>query len=196
LRSGIGTRPVLPLKGSCTGLAERHAPEVAVRSDEFEPQISFAFTATRRDHFALHRLSRVLVQQDDRLIRSELRVQRKQAPELTHRVRVRANDELLTIECLPIHTQGHRQRHTRRATPFDAPIIHNLHVHTIARHGSRWKALPRVNVLASQMLLRSAISKKRALRKSHLARTLERTWLKNVAIQKWCWMRGKRGDRC
>ena len=143
LRSGIGTRPILPLKGSCTGLAEGHAPEVTVRRNEFESQVSFAFPAPRRDHFALHRLARVLVQQNHRLIRCELCVQRKQAPELTHRVRVRANDELLTIECLPIHAQGHRQCHTRRATPFDAPIIHNLHVHTIARHGSGWKALPR-----------------------------------------------------
>jgi hypothetical protein len=140
MRRGIRTGTVSSFEGPRPWLAERHPPEVAVRRSEFEPQISFAFPAPRRHHFALHRLSRVLVQQHDGLIRCELRIQRKQASKLTNRVRMRANDEVFAVERLPIHTEGHRQCHTRGATPFDAPIIGDLHGHASARHAPAGRA--------------------------------------------------------
>ena len=164
LRRGIRTRTVSPFEGPRTRLAERHPPEVAVRSSEFEAQISFAFPAPRRDHFALHRLSRVLVQQHDGLVGSEFRIQRKQTSKLTNRVSVRANDEVFAVERLPIHTEGHRQRHTRGATPFDAPIIGNLHVHASVRHAPAGRALSRIP--CGMMLLRSTHSKKCGVNKA------------------------------
>ena len=158
LRRGIRTRTVSPFERPRPRLTERHSPEVAVRRSEFEPQISFALPAPRRHHFALHRLSCVLVQQNDGLVGSEFRIQRKQTSELTNRMSVRANDEVFAVERLPIHAEGHRQCHTRGATPFDAPIIGNLHVHASTRHVPAGRALSRIP--CGMMLLRSTHSKK------------------------------------
>jgi hypothetical protein len=135
---------VLPFQRSRPGLAERHAPEVGVRRNEFESEDSFSFAISPgRHHFALHRLSRVLVEQNDGLVRSEFRVQGKQAPELADRLRVRAKDEIFAVQFLPVDAKRHRQRHARGAAPFDAPIVGNLHVHKSARHVPEGKAWSR-----------------------------------------------------
>ena len=143
LRSRIAST-VLPFQRSRTGLAERHAPEVGVRRNEFESEDSFSFAISPRcHHFALHRLSRVLVEQNDGLVRSEFRVQGKQAPELADRLRVRAKDEIFAVQFLPVDAKRHGQRHTCGAAPFDAPIVGNLHVHKTARHVPTGKAWSR-----------------------------------------------------
>ena len=143
LRSRIAST-VLPFQRSRTGLAERHAPEVGVRRNKFESEDSFSFAISPRcHHFALHRLSRVLVEQNDGLVRSEFRVQGKQAPELADRLRVRAKDEIFAVQFLPVDAKRHGQRHTCGAAPFDAPIVGNLHVHKTARHVPTGKAWSR-----------------------------------------------------
>ena len=151
---------ILPFQRSRPGLAERHAPEVGVRRNEFESEDSFSFAISpRRHHFALHRLSRVLVEQNHGLVRSEFRVQGKQTPELADRLRVRAKDEVFAVQFLPVDAKRHRQGHARGAAPFDAPIVGNLNVHIVLdtlRLGGCGRGTPN----CTRMLLRSRTSKK------------------------------------
>jgi hypothetical protein len=151
---------VLPFQRSRAGLAERHAPEVGVRRNKFESEDSFSFAiSARRHHFALHRLSRVLVEQHHGLVRSEFRLQGKQTPELADSLRVRAKDEIFAVQFLPVDAKRHRQRHARGAAPFDAPIVGNLNVHIVLdtfRLGECGRGTPNY----ARMLLRSRTSKK------------------------------------
>jgi len=119
-----------------------------MRRNKFESEDSFSFAiSARRHHFALHRLSRVLVEQNHGLVRSEFRVQGKQTPELADRLRVRADDEIFAVQRVPVDAKRHRQRHARGAAPFNAPIVGNLHVHRRARHvtaGKAWSRNPQL----------------------------------------------------
>jgi hypothetical protein len=143
---------ILPFQRSRPGLAERHAPEVGVRRNELESEDSFPFAISPRcHHFALHRLSRVLVEQNHGLVRSEFRVQGKQAPELADSFSVRAKDEIFAVQLLPIDAKRHSQRHARGAAPFDAPVVGNLHVHKSARHVPAGKAWSRNSQLRSNV---------------------------------------------
>ena len=166
LRRRTTTSAILPFERPRPGLAKGHAPEVGVRRNELESEDSLSFTISpRRHYFALHRLSRVLIEQHDGLVRSEFRVQGNQAPELADGLSVRSKDEIFAVQRLPIHAKRHSQRHARGAAPFDAPVVGNLHVHKAARHvpaGERGRG----TLKRSRMLLRSRTSKKGSVAKA------------------------------
>ncbi len=64
--------------------------------------------AAGRNHFALHRLSRVLVKQNDGLVGSNLRIERNHAAKLADGVRMGANNEFFAVQRLAIDTERHR----------------------------------------------------------------------------------------
>jgi hypothetical protein len=141
----VAIRTVLPFERSGARFAEGHAPEVGAGRDEFQPEEFLSVAAfARGHHFALHRLAGVFVQQNDRLVRSDFGIERQQATELTYRVGVRANDELFAGNRLAVDAQRHRQGHARRTTPFDSPIVRDLHVRANTRQGAAGKGLSSV----------------------------------------------------
>jgi hypothetical protein len=142
LRRRTTTSAILSFERARPWLTKGHAPEVGLRRNELESEDSFSFTSSpRRHYFALHRLSRVLIEQYDSLVRSEFRVQGNQTPELADGLSVRAKDEIFAVQRLPIHAKRHSQRHARGAAPFDAPVVGNLHMHKSGSTRSGWESV-------------------------------------------------------
>lgn len=103
-------------------------PEVGFRRDELHADVLFTIAgAMDRNNAALHGLSGVVINQDQRLSHQHDVFERKQSAMTIDRLRSRLRAESFAGVCFPVDGQRHRQCYARRAAAFFATEVKQGH---------------------------------------------------------------------